>query len=290
MNSEFLRTYVMLAQLGSFTKTAQKMITVPSTISKQIKQLEEETGKTLVIRDKKALRLTEAGEVFLEYAQRILDAEEACMSKLQFTEESGGSVRIGAVASLFQNWLTGRLQALMREDPSFRCSVFMDHSQILLNMLYDGAIDLCVGYRSFREHNCACLPFVRDEMLLVTDEANRAFVRGISTEELKAQPLYLEKLLLVADQALYDELTSRDSNLVMSVSMGNLLPPYLKGGTGYGFALRCSVAEDLASGALREIPLTDRGPLFLQSYLVYKKANPRVTPALLEKLRIPAEA
>ena len=80
MNSDLLRTFVTLAQLGSYTKTAQKMIVVPSTISKQVKQLEEETGRVLVIRDKKTIRLTKAGEIFLEYAHRILDAEDACMS------------------------------------------------------------------------------------------------------------------------------------------------------------------------------------------------------------------
>ena len=53
MNSDLLRTFVTLAQMGSYTKTAQKMIVVPSTISKQVKQLEEETGRVLVIRDKK---------------------------------------------------------------------------------------------------------------------------------------------------------------------------------------------------------------------------------------------
>lgn len=285
MNSEYLRTFVMLAQLGSFTKTAQKMISVPSTISKQIKLLEEETGKTLVIRDKKAVRLTEAGEVFLEYAHRILDAEDACMRRMQFMDEAVGSVRIGAVASLFQNWLAPRLNDYMRADPGFRCSVFMDHSHVLLNMLYDGAIDLYVGYRSFRENNCVCLPYVRDEMILVTDGANRAYPEGIGVEELKREPLYLENYLMVADPELYKALTDHNANLVMSVTMGNLVTPFLMGGSGYGFAVRRHVEAQLASGALREVALRDWTPLALQSYMIYKKANARVTPALLEHLR-----
>ena len=53
MNSTYLQTFITLAKTGSYTKTAQMMVVVPSTISKQIKLLEEELGCTLVIRDKK---------------------------------------------------------------------------------------------------------------------------------------------------------------------------------------------------------------------------------------------
>ena len=285
MNSEYLRTFVTLAQIGSYTKTAQKMIMAPSTVSKQIKQLEEETGKLLIIRDKKSVRLTKEGEIFLEYAHRILDAEDACMSRLQTFDDSPVSVRIGAVSSLFQNHISAWLQEYVKEELSFRCSVVMDHSQILLNMLYDGSIDLCVSYRSFRENNCECVPFVRDEMILVTGGINPTFPEGITLEQLRALPLLRETQLSVAAPELSKQIFERNDNVSLSITTGNLLLPFLRDGVGYGFVVKSSVEEDLAAGTLKRVPLLEMPPLYLQSYLVYKKTNPWVEPALLNSLQ-----
>ena len=77
MNSTYLQTFITLAKTGSYTKTAQMMVVVPSTISKQIKLLEEELGCTLLIRDKKTVRLTSAGETLLKHARQILEIENA---------------------------------------------------------------------------------------------------------------------------------------------------------------------------------------------------------------------
>ena len=289
MNSDLLRTFVTLAQMGSYTKTAQKMIVVPSTISKQVKQLEEETGRLLVIRDKKTIRLTKAGEIFLEYAHRILDAEDACMSRLESIEESHISIRIGVVSSLFQNRVIPWMQEYIREDPSFRCSVVMDHSQVLLNMLYDGSIDFCIAYRGFRENNCECVPFARDEMILVTGGDNPSYENGLTVQELRTLPLLRETQLSVAAPELYKEVFEKNDNVVLFVSTGNFLVPFLRSGTGYGFVVKRCVEEDLASGALRQIPLCGVPPLYLQSYLIYQKTNPWATPDLLEKIREAAD-
>ena len=284
MNSEYIRTFVTLAQLGSYTKTAQKMIVVPSTISKQIKLLEAELGRELVIRDKKAVKLTRAGEIFLQYAQRILDAESACMAEIDAVVDSNVNLRIGTVFSLFQSHVTEWLSSYLRENPNLRCSVVVDHSQSVLNYLYDGELDLCFSFRSFRENNCECIPFLCDEMALVTGPDQNAYSDGITVEELKKLPLIKESQLKVADPALYNQLFAHNDNVVLSLTKGNLIVPFMKSSIGYGFAVRGFIKEELAAGQLLEIPLLDRETPKLQSYLVYKKANPLVKPSLVEHI------
>ncbi len=282
MNSEFLRTFVTLAQIGSYTKTAQKMIVVPSTISKQIKQLEAEVGRELVIRDKKAVKLTRAGEIFLQYAKRILDEESACMAEIDGVVDGEVSLRVGTVFSLFQSHVTGWLSSYLKDHPNTNCSVIIDHSQSVLNGLYDGELDLCFSFRSFHENNCECIPFILDEMVLVTGAENDGFPEGVTAEELKYLPLVKETQMKVADPELYHQLFAHNDNLVLSIAKGNLIVPFLKSGIGYGFAVRSFIAEELASGQLREIPVLDRETPKLQSYLIYKKANPLVTKSLVD--------
>lgn len=282
MNSEFLRTFVTLAQNGSYTKTAQQLIVVPSTISKQVKQLETEFGRELVIRGKKSVKLTRAGEIFLEYAKRILDTEAACKAEIDAVFESEVNLRIGTVFSLFQTHVTEWLSSYLKDNPTTNCSVVIDHSQVLLNALYDGEVDLCFSFRSFRENNCECIPFILDEMVLVTGAGNDSFPEGVTIEELKTLPLVRESQMKVADKDLYDQLFEHNENVVLSIAKGNLIVPFLKSGIGYGFAARRFIKAELSAGQLREIPILDRETPMLQSYLVYKKANPLVTQALVD--------
>lgn len=286
MNSEYLRTFVTLAQLKSFTKTAQKMIVVPSTISKQIKLLETELGKDLIIRNKKSVTLTRAGEIFLEYARRIIVAEDACIEELSHIVESDVSVRVGTVSSLCQGHVSDWLGSLLTDHPGIRCSVVTDHSQILLNQLYDGGIDMCICYRSFHENNCECLPFVRDELILVTGGDNPAFEEtGVSFETVKTLPMIRETQLRVAAPELDKELFEKSANVVLAMTTGNFIIPFLKAGTGYGFVVKDYVERELASGELRQVKINDLEPLYLQSYLIYKLANPVVSDELMDHLR-----
>lgn len=284
MNTEYLKTFVTLAQVGSYTKTAQQMIVVPSTISKQIKQLEMELGKQLIIRDKKSVQLTKAGEIFLEYAYRMLDTEAACINDLEAIVDSGANIRIGTLPSLFQSHVTAWLNSYFKNNPNIRCSVVTGHSHTLLNKLYDGDIDLCFSYRSFWEHNCECIPFVKDEMILVTGPGNPAYDHGITIAELKTLPLIKESQLSVASLNLHKEIFDHNENVVLSVGMGNLIVPFLKDGNGYGFAVKRYVQKELETGELTQISILDQPRLFLQSYLIYKKANVVVTNVLLEHI------
>ncbi len=286
MNSEYLRTFVTLVQSRSYTKTAQKMIVVPSTISKQIKLLEKELGKELVIRSKKSVTLTRAGEVFYEYAKQILTAEDTCIDEINRIVDSDVNVRIGTVNSLCQGHVSDWISDLMNQYPGVRCSVITDHSQALLNRLYDGELDICLCYRSFYENNCQCLPFVRDELILVTGGDKPAFDEtGITIEELRKMPLIRESQLLVADPKFYKELFDKAEDIVLAVTTGSFIIPYLKAGIGYGFVVKEYVEEELKSGELRRVHIRDKDPLFLQSYAIFKRANSVMNEKLIEHIQ-----
>ena len=285
MNSEYLRTFVMLTQMGSYTKTAEKLAVAPSTISKQVKQLERDAGQILVIRDKKAARLTRAGEVFLDYAQRILDAEDACMNRMRSVEADELSVRIGAEAPLFNSRISPWLSEYLREDDPLHLSIILDRGHRLMDMLNEGMIDLCACYRSNREPGCVRIPLVTDELILVTSGKNSSCPESVTSEELRTLPLLKEQQLQRAAPELYKEIFDVNDSSLLSVPTGDLLIPQIKKGLGCGFVIRYSVKEELASGALRQIRVTDRPPILRESFLYYKKNNSLITQQILDAIR-----
>src|SRR3954471_21060367 len=72
MDFDQLVTFFEVAKLGNFSRAGQKVFRSQSAVSAQIRQLEQEYGERLLDRVGKTVRLTPAGEVLFEYAQRMI--------------------------------------------------------------------------------------------------------------------------------------------------------------------------------------------------------------------------
>ena len=88
MDSKLLRTFVAVANHGSFTGAAKELYIAQSAVSKHINQLERELGAQLFLRDTRMVRLTAAGEGFYRDSVDILRRMDAARTALQ--REQGG--------------------------------------------------------------------------------------------------------------------------------------------------------------------------------------------------------
>ena len=78
LDLELLRSFVSVVDAGGFTRAGERVHRTQSTVSQQIRRLEEDLGQTLLNRNGKDVTLTEPGERLLSYARRLLAlAEEA---------------------------------------------------------------------------------------------------------------------------------------------------------------------------------------------------------------------
>ena len=76
LDTDVLRTFVAIAESGSFTRAAKQVFRTPSALSMQIKRLEEILGHVLFVREARRVRLTPEGEVLLGYGRRLLRLNE----------------------------------------------------------------------------------------------------------------------------------------------------------------------------------------------------------------------
>ncbi len=100
-----------VAQTGSVAQAAVQLHCVPSNITTRIKQLEGELGTPLFIRAGRGLAISAAGEIFLEYCERILALVEESKRAVDASAIPRGTLRIGAVESS----ASGRLPPLLAE-------------------------------------------------------------------------------------------------------------------------------------------------------------------------------
>src|SRR5258708_16063451 len=119
LDLDLLRSFVSVVDAGGFTRAGERVHRTQSTVSQQIKRLEEDIGQPLLNRTGKDVTPTEDGERLLSYARRLLSlAEEARDVLARPTRE--GAVRLGIPEDFAAYRLTKLLASFSRSRPGLR--------------------------------------------------------------------------------------------------------------------------------------------------------------------------
>src|SRR5690606_14184928 len=122
LDLEVLRTFVAIAETGSFTLAANAVFRTPSAVSMQIKKLEDILGVSVFMRDARSVSLTQDGEMLLGYARRLLALNRETVSKFIMPDISG-VVRLGSPDDYGERVLPNVLKRFARSHPSIAVDV-----------------------------------------------------------------------------------------------------------------------------------------------------------------------
>src|SRR5579872_2595203 len=143
LDMDILRTLVAAQQLGGFNRAANHVGRSQSAISQQIRKLEERVGQPLFRKQGRGLALTEAGEVVLAYAQRIIELNDEAVAALR-GYAINGVVRFGLPSDFADTWLPDALGMFKRAHPTVRIEATVDRNNSLIERLEKGQLDLAV--------------------------------------------------------------------------------------------------------------------------------------------------
>jgi DNA-binding transcriptional LysR family regulator len=146
LDVDLLRAFVTIADLGSFTRAADRLYRTQSTISLQIKKLEEQLGKPLLERNARRVRLTAEGEHMLPYCRQILRLNDELVSQLR-EPELAGLVRIGTPEDFATTRLPGVLARFAKAYPRVALEVTCDLTLNLMDKFEAGEFDLVLVKR-----------------------------------------------------------------------------------------------------------------------------------------------
>jgi DNA-binding transcriptional LysR family regulator len=150
LDLDLLRSFVSVVDAGGFTRAGERVHRTQSTVSQQIRRLEDDVGQPLLVRNGKDVTPTEAGERLLSYARRLLSlAEEARDVMTRPGDE--GAVRLGIPEDFAAYRLTKLLASCTRSRPGLRLHVRADQSLTLRRDLERGELDLALLKRDAGE-------------------------------------------------------------------------------------------------------------------------------------------
>src|SRR6478752_3854 len=138
-----LKTFVAIADTGSFTRAADVVHKTQSAVSMQMKRLEERVGKPIFGRDGRLSRLTEDGERLLDYARRILRLNAECMSSFA-DAELAGRIRLGVPDDYADRYLPEILARFSHSNPKVEVTVVCEPTPMLAERIATGDIDLAI--------------------------------------------------------------------------------------------------------------------------------------------------
>lgn len=137
---EGMRTFVAVADAGSFTAAARSLGTRQPTVSRRIAELEASLGADLLVRSTRSVALTDVGARYLERAREALDAAAAAR-EVAAGGELEGVLRVTAPVALTEAWLASRLPTFLAEHPAL--DVLLELSERHFDLVADG-IDVAV--------------------------------------------------------------------------------------------------------------------------------------------------
>src|ERR1700677_2741621 len=130
-----LQTFCVISEELNFTRTAERVHTVQSNVTSQIKALEAELGSPLFDRLAKRVVLTEAGHRFLPFAEKALAAMEQGYRAVKFGTEPAGPLHIGAPESVLTYRLPEVLKLFRKRYPKVYLSFHPDSQERLATAL-----------------------------------------------------------------------------------------------------------------------------------------------------------
>jgi DNA-binding transcriptional LysR family regulator len=155
LDLDLLNTLVCVVDEGSFTRAGERVHRTQSTVSQQVRKLEELVGRTLLLRDRAGsnVRPTEYGELLAQYARRLLalsqEAEDALAS-----DQTLAAVRVGVPEDFDARRMSGMLSGFARTQPAARLETVSGMSTDLRHKLAAGDIDVALVKREPGSGEC----------------------------------------------------------------------------------------------------------------------------------------
>lgn len=176
MDLSDLRVFQAVVECGGITRAAQRLHRVQSNVTTRIKQLEDELGTKLFLREGKRLHLSPAGHVLRDYATRLLalagEAHEALAD-----QSPRGLLRLGAMESTAAVRLPAPLSAFHKRYPDVTLELRTGNPGRLAGLILEGELDAAIGAEPIAD-----APFekvaVYDEELVMIARAGHKPIRS----------------------------------------------------------------------------------------------------------------
>lgn len=261
MNLNHLAIFHAVAEEGNVTRAAERLRISQPAVSKTLRELETSLGMALFHRLSKGVRLTDAGEILLDYARQIFALEaEACRALGEWHELERGKLTVGASSTIGVHLLPEICVAFRAAFPGIEMQLQIANTAQIQARLLRNEFDLALteGYLSAPEIQSEVLG--HDEIVCIAPPGHALLrKKNLPVANLLREPLLWREAGSGTRAVVEQELAERGLHAPPLLSLGSTeaIKRAVAAGHGLAFVSRLTVASELQNGTLKIIPLAD---------------------------------
>jgi DNA-binding transcriptional LysR family regulator len=173
MDITLARTFLTVAEAGSFVEAAERLNVTQSTVSSRIKALEDLLGRSLLDRSKAGATLTPAGDQFHKHALALVRVWEHARLEVGLSESHRDHLSVGGQLSLWDGFLLHWLAWMRQNIPDIAITATVGSSIGLMDRLIEGTLDLAIMYRPTNRPGLIIEHLFDEELALVSGGGER---------------------------------------------------------------------------------------------------------------------
>ncbi len=284
-----LQVFYTVAKQLSFTKAAELLFMTQPAVTFQVKQLEEHFNTRLFERSHGKIALTPAGELTLDYAERILNMTAEMETRIsELTGQVSGPLLIGASTTIAEYMLPRLLGEFKRLHPETQARLTVANSETIEHKVADHTLDLGLIESSSHNPNLVTQVCCEDELVMIcSQDSDLSKLAMVRPQQLATYP-YISREQgsgtreCIDDYFRFNGVSQDEVNLVMELGSREAIKGAVSAGLGMAIVSITTVAKEVKLGDLVAVPLDP--PLRRQLSLVYpqEKFRSKLLQAFLD--------
>jgi LysR family hca operon transcriptional activator len=276
MELRHLRYFVAVAEAGSLTVAAeQRLHTSQPSLSRQIRDLEDELGAQLLTRTARGIELTPAGRTFLDHARLVLSQVEAAgEAARRVAHPAKPCFAMGFLTGHELAWMPEALQILRDELPNIDVMISSQYSPQLANALVKGTLDAAFLRREEGLPELAYRVLVKEPLVVILPNDHRLAARkAISPEDLVGETFVNVSNTAPVLRVVIDDYLKRSGvNITPAHEADHLAMGMALIASTRGVGLLPAYAQNFLPSSVTSRPLQGETPT-IDLVLGYKKSN-----------------
>lgn len=234
-----LNTFIHAAEMGSFTKAGEKLGYAQSTVSSQIRQLEDELGVQLFERINHTIALTDRGREVLRYAHQIHRLTQEMAGSTQEDQSCAGHIRLATADSLCGLLLSERFTEFHRSYPEITLQIVTAGTKELFRLLDHNEADMVFTLDS-RIYNTDYVTACEEKVgvhFIASSDSPLAEQKNIKIEELVRYPFLMTEKGMSYRRMLDEKLSAQSLEIqpILEVGSADLICRLVEQGAGMAF-------------------------------------------------------
>ena len=262
-----IEAFLEVARRQNLSRAAEVLFVSQPTLTARLQSLESSLGEQLFVRTRRGMRLTEAGEAFLPYAEHAVTALADGRERLgELRRGVAGRLVLGAPPTVSTYTLPALLARFSAAHPNVRLAVKTGTSEEVLEMVLHDQVQLGI-MRSLVHQEIQSVPLYTDALVLIAGPDHRLAVAGTGRKARMAD-LAGEVLVLFGRSSSYLEFTTasfRQAGVlprsVLELDNIEAAKKMVERGLGVSLVPVSTVTAELAAGTLTQIELVDAAPV-----------------------------